>query len=133
MMIGLVWIIGSYAAGVAFIHWLYRRWKRGEPKRTVHYILRTYNNQLQIEWFIRTLYFFSRVKGRTITVTLVDEGSTDDTLMIVSRLSFEHQLTICKELDWDGEKWVREHKEEQVIVVRLNQNEGLDSAYKYLW
>ncbi|WP_010499453.1 hypothetical protein [Paenibacillus elgii] len=132
MMLGLAWIIGCYAAGVAIIHWLHWQWRRYGKPRTTHYVLQTYNNQLQVEWYLRSLYFFSWMKGKAISVTLADEGSTDDTLDIARRLSLEHQLSICTIAERDLEKWALKHADEQVVVVRLNQNEGLETAFKYM-
>ncbi|MBP1157812.1 MULTISPECIES: hypothetical protein [unclassified Paenibacillus] len=132
MMLGLVWIMGCYAAGIVLVHLLYWRWKRRGTEPAAHYVLRTYNNQLQMEWYLRSLYFFSWTKGKTITVTIADEGSTDDTLAIVDRLRLEHHLNIWTTADMDWDEWVLKHQNEQVIVIQLNQNEGLDNAYRFL-
>lgn len=132
MMLGLAWIIGCYAVGAAIIHWLHWQWRRYGKPQTMHYVLHTYNNQLQVEWYLRSLYFFSWMKGKAISVTLADEGSTDDTLEIARRLSLEHQLNICTMAEQDLEEWVLKHADEQVVVVRLNQNEALETAFKYM-
>ncbi|MDQ1911270.1 hypothetical protein RAC89_12520 [Paenibacillus sp. GD4] len=132
MMLGLVGIMGTYAVGILLIHWLHWRFQRRGLERMMHYVLVTRNNQLQVEWYIRSLGFFSWLKGRAITVTLVDEGSTDETLSIVARLSEEHQLHICSAEAWNWDDWVQEHENEQVVVVRLSQNEGLETAYKFM-
>lgn len=132
MMLGLVWIMGTYAAGILLVHWLHWRYQRRGLKRMTHYVLVTRNNEMQVEWYVRSLRFFSWLKGRTIAVTLVDEGSTDDTLLIAGRLSEEHQLHICTDDSWDWDHWIRQHEDEQVIVVRLSQNEDLEIAYKIL-
>ncbi|MCZ8514866.1 hypothetical protein O9H85_21075 [Paenibacillus filicis] len=132
MLIGLVWIVGCYAAGIALIHILHSRWTRREQAGTVHYALMTRDDQNTVEWFIRSLHFFSWLKGRAITITIIDEGSSDDTLAIAYRLSQEHHLNICMEaaLDWDD--WVSEHEDEQMMVVRLSQQGSLETAYKFL-
>lgn len=132
MMLGLVWIVGCYTAGVVILHLLHSQWMKRGADRTVHYVLRTLNNQLQLEWYIRSLYFFSWMKGRTIRITLADEGSTDDTIAIAERLSLEHHLNICAEssLDWDD--WVRRHEDEQVVVVRISHINEIETAFKYM-
>ncbi|UUZ82624.1 hypothetical protein LJK88_00580 [Paenibacillus sp. P26] len=132
MLIGLVGIVGRYAAGIVLVHWLHRRWKGQEKTRTVHYLLITWNHQNQVEWFIRSLHFFSWLKGRAIAVTVADEGSSDDTLAIVRRLSQEHHLNICMSETMDLEEWVREHEDEQVMVVRLSQQDSLETACKFM-
>ncbi|MEK8131729.1 hypothetical protein WMW72_27860 [Paenibacillus filicis] len=132
MILGLVWIVGSYAAGIAIIHALHRRWKRQGQPRITHYILQTRNNGHQVEWYLRSLHFFSWMKGRTIAVTIADEGSTDDTVAIAKRLSQEHHLTIYTHAVEDSEFWARQHENEQLVIVRLNQEQDLATAYKYM-
>ncbi|WP_019535681.1 hypothetical protein [Paenibacillus ginsengihumi] len=132
MMIGLLYILGIYAAGLAIIHWLHGRWSKEEGVRRPHYILITRNNQLQIEWYIRSLFFFSRVKGRNMIVTIVDEGSTDDTLDIVMRLAKVYALNVVSEAQWSAEALETLLGDENAIVVRLNYNEALETAFKSL-
>ena len=132
MILGLVWIIGCYAAGIAIIHTLHWQWKRRAAARTTHYLLRTKNNGNQVEWFLRSLHFFSWMKGRTIAVTLADEGSTDETLEIAERLSLEHHLNIYTSGNEDWAEWMRKHEHEQIVVVQLNQGMDLENAYKMI-
>lgn len=130
MVWGLLWIFGSYAASIALVHWFYRR-QLNEARQATHFLLITCNSQMQVEWYIRSLHFFSRLKGREIQVTLMDEGSTDDTLAIVDRMRREYQIELGS-FDAAGslEEWIQEHEDKQVIVVRLGQQEGLVTAYK---
>lgn len=132
MILGLVWVMGCYAAGIALVHLLHWHWNRRGTERAAHYILRTYNHQLQIEWYLRSLHFFSRLKGRPITVTVIDEGSTDDTLAIAERLRLEHHLIIWSTAEMDRDEWGLKHQDEEAIVIRLNHSEDLGNAYKYL-
>ncbi|MCZ8523318.1 MULTISPECIES: hypothetical protein [Paenibacillus] len=132
MMLGLVWIIGCYAVGIAVIHAFHRQWKRRGTRRTAHYVLYTQNAQLQLEWYLRSLIFFSWMKGRTIDITLVDAGSVDDTLEIAARIAKEQSLHVYPIEHWNWETWTEEHQEEDVMVIRLNQIKGLESAYKWL-
>ncbi|MCR8632359.1 hypothetical protein [Paenibacillus radicis (ex Xue et al. 2023)] len=130
MVLGLLWIFGSYAASIALVHWFYRR-HRNEAREATHFLLITCNSQMQVEWYIRSLFFFSRLKGREIQVTLFDEGSTDDTLAIVERMRREYQVDISGfETAGSLEEWIEQHEDKQVIVVRLGQQEGLVTAYK---
>ncbi|TVY09328.1 hypothetical protein [Paenibacillus cremeus] len=132
MMLGLVWIVGCYAAGIAILHILHWHRKQRGAERTVHYVLHTQNNQHQVEWYIRSLHFFSWVKGRTIRITLMDEGSTDETLAIAERLSLEYHLEIVTEPEQQAGQWMAEHEQERVIVVRLSQNDDLETAFKFM-
>ncbi|WP_281883069.1 hypothetical protein [Paenibacillus sp. YYML68] len=131
MMLGLVWIIGCYVAGMSIIHTLHWRWKRRGRSGLTHYVVRTRNNGQHVEWFLRSLHFFSSLKGKPITVTLADEGSTDDTLLIAERLRQEYQLTIHKDAE-DTSLWLSEHEDEQIVLVQLNQQELLGTAYKLM-
>ncbi|OXM86370.1 glycosyltransferase family 2 protein [Paenibacillus rigui] len=130
MILGLLWIFGIYAASIALVHWCYRR-QRKQTRRATQILLITYNNETQVEWYIRSLHFFSRLKGREIHVTLADEGSSDDTVAIAERFRQELHLEICPLDTADALcTWIEEHEDEQVIVVRLSQQEGLVTAYK---
>ncbi|WP_426450498.1 hypothetical protein ACP26L_00465 [Paenibacillus sp. S-38] len=132
MMLGLVWIIGCYAAGIAVIHALHRQWKRRGARQAAHYVLYTQNAQMQLEWYLRSLFFFSWMKGRNIEVTLVDEGSADETLEIAVRMAREHSLSIVSQEYWNLDTWIEGHQEQDVVFIRLNQIKGLESAYKWL-
>ncbi|SDE35046.1 hypothetical protein SAMN02799630_05247 [Paenibacillus sp. UNCCL117] len=132
MILGLVWILGCYAAGIAIIHILHWRRKRQAGARMMHYILQTRNNGHQIEWVLRSLHFFSWMRGRAIAVTIADEGSTDDTVAIAERLSQEHHLTIYTHADNSWEQGARQHENEQLVIVRLNQEQELETAYKLI-
>lgn len=130
MILGLLWIFGIYAASIALVHWCYRR-QRKELRQVTQILLITYNNQSEVEWYIRSLNFFSRLKGRGIHVTVADEGSSDETLAIAERFREELHLDICR-FDTAGalDAWIGEHEDEQVIVVRLSHQDGLANAYK---
>lgn len=130
MMLGLLWIFGSYAASIALVHWCYRR-HRSSDRKITHLLLITHNNQMQVEWYIRSLLFFSRLKGSNVHVTIADEGSTDETLAIAERFREEINLDICT---FEGpeslDEWIRQYEDKQVIVVRLGVQDGLVTAYK---
>lgn len=132
MIIGLVWILGVYAAGLILVHLCYLRRRKLGKERITHYVLLTYNNQLQVEWYIRSLQFFSLLRGRSILITVVDEGSEDDTLPIVQQLAEEHALYLVHASGWNWDDWIFRHEDEEVVVVSLRHNESLETAYKYL-
>lgn len=88
MLWGLLWIIGVYGASVAVLHAIYAwcRRKGSEPQVT-YFALVTQNNQTQIEWYLRSLVFFSWLRGRQIAIMVFDDGSTDETIDIVRRFA----------------------------------------------
>jgi hypothetical protein len=125
MIIGLLWIVGSYAVGIALVHWMHRKSQKRRVRFT-HYVLMTRNNQLHMEWYLRSLYFFSSLKGREISVTIVDEGSSDDTLEIAERIGHEKDVPIRFESGEEAmETFVANHLDEEVVVVKLS---GIDDA-----
>ncbi|PZE19366.1 hypothetical protein [Paenibacillus xerothermodurans] len=130
MIIGLLWIFGSYAASIALVHWFYRR-RREEDQHITYFLLVTYNSQMQVEWYIRALHFFSRLKGKEIRVTLADEGSADDTMAIIERFCRKDDLQF-RVFDARGsiDDWIREHEDKRVIVVRVASQDGLATAYR---
>jgi hypothetical protein len=125
MWIGLLWIVGCYGVSIVLLHLIYgiRYRKRNEASRV---LLITRNNQLQIEWYIRSLFFFSRIKGRDIAATILDDGSTDDTMKIIERLSQRHTLDV--EVYPQGrslEELLEEHENEDLLVVNLSNRDDL--------
>lgn len=129
MMMGLLWIIGIYGACIAILHavhaWLRRK---GTTAGTTYFALITHNNQSQIEWYLRSLIFFSWLRGRYVSIAVFDEGSTDDTLAIVERMAVSRmnvEVRLSTE-SWDA--YMEAHKDDAVIVhdlSRLVQDEPL--------
>ncbi|MEK3911948.1 hypothetical protein [Paenibacillus sp. FSL H7-0331] len=132
MMVGLLWIVGSYAASIVLMHWYYRRELQTNPKKVYVWLI-TYNNQTQVEWFIRSLQFFSKLKGRDIQMIIADQGSTDETLAIAERLRVTYQIEI-QSFDEQNtlDEWIARHEDQQVMVIRLGHQEILETAYKML-
>ncbi|MEK3719081.1 hypothetical protein [Paenibacillus sp. FSL H8-0034] len=132
MMVGLLWIVGSYAASIVLMHWYYRRELQASPKKVYVWLI-TYNNQTQVEWFIRSLQFFSKLKGRDIQMIVADQGSTDETLAIAERLRVTYQIEI-QSFDEQNtlDEWIARHDDQQVMVIRLGHQEILETAYKML-
>src|SRR5260370_785384 len=93
MVIGLLWIFGIYGfctACIHVLHWYGRVVNTGRDveyskRKTIYVVLVTLNNQLQIEWYVRSYLMVSLLRGRLIDLTVFDAGSTDDTLPIVER------------------------------------------------
>lgn len=134
MWMGLLFSAGCYMLGVALLHLVYvvRRRKGGGtgarsgtgklesgPGSAKSILIITKNNQLYIEWYIRSLFFFSWLKGRRIAAAVLDESSTDDTLKIIERLSYKHAMDVrtyypIMPLD----EYIRHHYPEDVTIVR---------------
>ncbi|GGF91593.1 hypothetical protein [Paenibacillus abyssi] len=72
-------------AGIAVHIALYYTGKKTAAVR--HYVLIGDNHQLQMEWYIRSIRWFSVWSGAPVKITVIDEGSTDETAAIVHKLS----------------------------------------------
>ncbi|WP_127581199.1 hypothetical protein [Paenibacillus koleovorans] len=122
MLVGLLLILGSYGSAIALVHFCHSvfRWNRKKP---LTYLLITKNNGLHMEWYLRSLLLFSWFKGRKVNVLLLDEGSTDDTVAIASRLAADrpNEMQVMKLEDsalLDDIIACYEH--EEVVLVRLS-------------
>src|SRR5690606_35280098 len=94
---------------------------RQAPRR---YILISHENQQQIEWILRSLLFYSWLKGKEVMITVWDEGSSDDTLKIVERFVGRGIVSMRKAAvslhagNDPGEV-------DDAVIVRLNHTEDL--------
>ncbi|MNH91920.1 hypothetical protein D3C73_444900 [compost metagenome] len=125
MWIGLLWIIGVYGTSIALLHMIYGTRSR-KPKRAARVLIITHNNATQIEWYIRSLFFFSRIKGRELIATVLDEGSSDETMKITERLSHSHKLNV--EVCSAGntvDDFLKAHEEEDIILVHISNRDEL--------
>ncbi|MCF6093399.1 hypothetical protein L1765_05230 [Microaerobacter geothermalis] len=68
------------------------------PTTTKHYTLLIYQSQRNIEAVMRSLYSWSRLKGIPISITIIDFGSTDDSLKIVQRLLIKFNF---QQVNWE--------------------------------
>lgn len=116
MIEGFLLIVGSYGICVAIVHYFHQRFeqqhnrsqsqlqndnqshKRPRPSNSKphvpHYVLITLNNQMQVEWYLRSLLIYSKMRGQSLKITIIDEGSQDDTLAIVWRMSLNRYVNI---------------------------------------
>lgn len=125
MWIGLLSIIGCYGISIALIHLLFG-FRNRRSKKPTNVVLVTRNNQSQIEWVIRSMFFFSRMKGKQVRATIIDEGSSDETREIIERLSQTHELELRIETDWDAiDRFLREHDDDPVVLIHLSNREDL--------
>ncbi|OCT13144.1 hypothetical protein A8709_20580 [Paenibacillus pectinilyticus] len=123
MWIGLLCILGCYGVSIIMLHLLFGS-RKGNAKKPASILLVTKNNQNQIEWIIRSLFFFSRVKGSHVTATVIDEGSSDDTRAIIERLSQTYSLELRVQSDYDAvDRFLSQHDEDPVVIVHLSNRE----------
>lgn len=85
-MVGeLAAIFAAYGLGVCLVH-LYRDRMQWEAGCTGHTVFVTRNAGPVLEWHLRMLAFAQWANSRNMRITLIDEGSVDDTLRIAERL-----------------------------------------------
>lgn len=118
MIWGLMWIIGIYGAAVAILHILYATQRSHDPK-TTYFALVTHNNGTQIEWYLRSLIYFSWLRGRHIAITVFDEGSTDDTVPVVRHFAAGRTNVTIEVAEGSLEAYLEAHLGDEVIVHRV--------------
>jgi hypothetical protein len=125
MWIGLLWILGCYGLSIALLH-IYFGTRLNKARKAVKVLLITKNNQDQIEWYIRSMFFFSRLRGRDLTATILDEGSTDETIQIIERLSHKHQMNVERSSPGQSlDETLRMYGNDPVILVNLSSTDKM--------
>jgi hypothetical protein len=119
----LLLVIGCYALAALSVHLAFRIW-RGRQQSSKHYVLVADVRQKNMEWYVRSLFSFSRRMGKDVRLTIVDRGVTDETLAIVERLA-------------RGGNEVRVHPKENVPQTekedsKRSQTSGVDGT-QLLW
>ncbi|QYR22102.1 hypothetical protein KZ483_03500 [Paenibacillus sp. sptzw28] len=102
----LLWIVGCYALAAAAVHAASAlSWRRGNDVK--HYVLIAGNQQLQMEWYMRSLRRFSHFTGTEVKVTVIDRGSEDETIGIARYFSrYGMNVNIAAEpLFMSGRSW----------------------------
>jgi hypothetical protein len=85
---------------------------------------------MQIEWYLRTLLFVSRMKARTIHIVVMDERSEDDTMAIAGRLAAArpYQIEIT---EWNEsaqlDQMITRYENEEVVLVRLSNKQEMQN------
>jgi len=84
-MVELLAILAAYGAGIGLVHLIRRRCHEGRQAAS-HVVIVTRDVGLSVEWHLRTFAFAQWMQAKHTKITVVDEGSTDDTIPIVERL-----------------------------------------------
>lgn len=127
MVQGALWFVGIYAVGIGLVHLSHLMFQRGEMK-VMHYVLITHNNQLQVEWLMRSILWFSWMKGKNIKISVLDTGSSDDTLAIVKHMTLHRYVTVkVEQSPLDVENYLAAQQEEgqEVVAFELSKLEDI--------
>ncbi|MFS1514854.1 hypothetical protein VQL36_20980 [Chengkuizengella sp. SCS-71B] len=130
MIAGILTIIGVYVLCALIVHvsHYFHLKKKGEIELlTIHYVIISYQNEKLIEWVLRSIFFFFWFHGKEVKITVVDKGSTDDTLAITNRMILHKDLQI-KSVPMN-EKLNLENKmvDENVTVIDLTKDQRLQN------
>lgn len=87
MVIGLLVAIGFYGLGALGVLWAHRRKRLRHAVASRHYVLHARNDSRRLEWVVRGLLWHGSLRDPDIRVTVVDEGSTDETRAIAGLLA----------------------------------------------
>ena len=128
MVAHLLWILAVYGAAVILVHVLHaRRERRSESSKhlKLHYVLVMSNHERQVEWYLRALSLYALLSGTRVRVTVLDDGSEDQTMQIVERLSGLSgiELSYGDWTEYDGAGTEREfgRVEEKEIFIDLRK------------
>lgn len=92
----LGWIVLAYGMTAVIVHLIHQFKLRKNTRDTarVYYVLVTHNHEKQMEWYVRALSWYGRLRGLSIHVTVLDIASDDDTLQILCRLHNQDSLEL---------------------------------------
>jgi len=91
MIAELLLVIGIYALGAACVHAACRR-REGRSGGSRHYVLHARNEGRRLEWVVRALHWHGLTADRGIRITVIDEGSSDETPELVRLLARTHGI-----------------------------------------
>lgn len=116
-----LFILLCYGLGIAAVHTVHYVLKQrpGEQTATRHYLIICHHHQQQIEWLLRMLSFWSWLYGHSIRITVLDQGSADDTMLILERVARRQPIQMMAGPVADIKAW--DGPDTQTIVFDLNQ------------
>lgn len=83
-------IILGYGLAAIWVHVLHGRYTKlessGARRNEIHYMLVTCNHAGQMEWYLRAIAWYASVRGQNHRITVLDDGSHDDTMAIMERM-----------------------------------------------
>ncbi|RAV17390.1 hypothetical protein [Paenibacillus contaminans] len=120
MIVGLLLFFGLYGLSAVLVHVWYALDQNKKRRRTIRFILITRNNEQHMEWYLRSLRFFSRWRGCHVAIAVFDDGSTDDTLHIARQYGRKRDYIDIYERVDDIDNYMDDWQGERLIVLRLH-------------
>jgi hypothetical protein len=87
-------VLGSYVLAALSVHLIRYYRKSSKSSRSRHYVLYASNEETRMEWFLRSINWFAHRSGMDVRVTVVDCGSSDETLAIVGHFAAKNGCAI---------------------------------------
>lgn len=119
------YILLCYGVAAIAVHAMYRWHVHRHPKsvKRVHYVLITQNHENQMEWVLRALHWYCKMKGIALRVTLLDNESNDDTLAIAQKME-KHgmEITVVQ---------AKDHQVEELLSRPFSQNGIVNEATEF--
>ncbi|MWC27194.1 hypothetical protein [Paenibacillus sp. MMS18-CY102] len=81
----LALVLGSYVLAALSVHLIRYYATRSKKANSRHYVLFARNDASRMEWFIRSIQWFSSRSGTDVRITVIDCGSSDETVAIAGR------------------------------------------------
>jgi predicted ATPase len=122
MVWGFLVIAGSYGLAVMLIHALFRRQQAKAKNRLMRCVLITKNNEGQIEWYLRSFLFFSRMGGRQMVIYVFDNESTDETRGILEAFARSRENILIKRSLGELDAFLEEYENEALFLLQLNRS-----------
>lgn len=120
----MAWILFSYGVAGVLVHLFHSRHLKYKPnsRKQVHYILVAHNHENQMEWYLRALMWYSCLRAQSLRITILDEGSQDDTLAIIERMKDANgmNLTVIG---------MAEMRNEHEIIGHSNPDDGEQAKF----
>ncbi|WP_028593803.1 hypothetical protein [Paenibacillus assamensis] len=89
MITMLGWIVLCYGLAAVAVHLAHRLTKKlrgNRPQPWIHVVIVAQNDERHLEWIIRAYCWYAWFKGKRLEISVLDGGSTDETLLIVNRM-----------------------------------------------
>lgn len=101
-------IIGCYLFSAAMVHAVHR-WNPHWQRSSIHYVLVTKDSEARAELVLRAISLYAWLCGKEARITVVDEGSKDQTLDIMERLDVHQRMQIVQTGSWHETERVVRH------------------------
>ncbi|MCR8844793.1 glycosyltransferase [Paenibacillus sp. SC116] len=134
MITMLGWIVLCYGLAAVAVHLAHRLTKKlrgNRPQPWIHVVIVAQNDERHLEWIIRAYCWYAWFKGKRLEITVLDGGSTDETLPIVTRMMKRYEV-IChvmtestvkaRELRVAQLQQAKEDEETQIILYLYRQD-----------